>query len=91
MEQQTSVFQSVADLRKRRHAEKTLSDHMGHIRKHNPRINAIVTVDEETALQRARALDQEQPQAAQALRGVPVQSKTPGKYRACVLRRVILL
>ncbi|MBK9121586.1 MAG: amidase [Chloroflexi bacterium] len=48
---------------------------LDHIEQHNPRINAIVTLDRDDALARAKQLDAQGPQAGQTLWGLPVTMK----------------
>jgi len=68
-----------------------LDAHLSQIATHNPKLNAIVTLDEEQARQRAKEADEALARGEiwEALHGVPSRSKTALKLRDYALPAVI--
>lgn len=74
------VFQTASQIasqiaQKKISAEEVLDAHLEHITKHNPSVNAIVTLDEKGARQRAREIDASSVKADLPFLGVPVTFK----------------
>jgi amidase len=73
-----TVTQLVAAIRERQlSAVQVLEAHLAHIARHNPALNAIVTLDEANARERARQADEALARGESwgALHGVPVTIK----------------
>lgn len=74
------VFQTASQIasqiaQKKISAEDVLDAHLAHIAQHNPSVNAIVTLDEKSARQRAREIDASHTNSNLPFLGVPVTFK----------------